>query len=113
MSTIRYYTDEHVASAVIRGLRQRGIDVLSVPEVGMCGAADEEHLALAYGQGRVVFTQDTDFLRLDALGRRHAGIVYASQRTSIGEIIRGLLLIHQVLEAEEMLGRIEFLDRLL
>jgi predicted nuclease of predicted toxin-antitoxin system len=109
VSTIRLYTDEHVAQAVIRGLRQRGIDVLSVPEADMRGARDEEHLALAYRQGRVVFTQDADFLRLAAAGNNHAGIVYASQQTSIGEIIRGLVLIHQVLAAEEMSGRIEYL----
>ena len=27
----------------------------------------------------------------------------------LGEIIRGLMLIHEVLEAEEMAGRVEFL----
>lgn len=37
MTVIRYYTDEHVAIAVVRGLRQRGINVLSVPEAGMRG----------------------------------------------------------------------------
>jgi hypothetical protein len=35
-----------VANAVIRGLRQRGIDVLSVPDADMLGASDEAHLAL-------------------------------------------------------------------
>lgn len=109
MTVIRYYTDEHVALAVIRGLRQRGIDVLSVPQAGMRGASDEDHLTLARKQRRVAFTQDTDFLRLATAGRNHAGIVYASQRTAIGEIIRGLVLIHQVLEAEEMVGRVEYL----
>lgn len=109
MSTIRYYTDEHVAQAVVRGLRQRGIEVLSVPEAGLRGANDEEHLALAYAQSRVVFTQDADFLRLAAAGYNHAGIVYAAQRSPFGEIIRGLVLVHQVLTAEEMSGRIEYL----
>ena len=56
MSQIRYYTDEHVANAVILGLRQRGIDVLSVPEAGTMGATDEAHLALASDQGLVLFT---------------------------------------------------------
>lgn len=61
MSQIRYYTDEHVARAVIHGLRQRGIDVLSVPEADMLTASDEAHFAFAAAQGRVIFTQDTDF----------------------------------------------------
>lgn len=109
MTVIRYYTDEHVAIAVVRGLRQRGINVLSVPEAGMRGASDENHLALAYEQRRIVFTQDADFLRLAAAGHKHAGIVYAPQRTALGEIIRGLVLIFQVLDAEDMMGRVEYL----
>jgi hypothetical protein len=109
MSEIRYYTDEQVARAVIRGLRQRGIDVLSVPEAGMMGAEDEEHLALAIAQHRVLVTHDNDFLRLAAARSPHAGIVYAPHRTPLGVLIRGLFLIHQVLEAEDMVGRIEYL----
>ena len=73
----------------------------------MLGASDEVHLATR--QGRIVFTQDADFLRLHAAGIDHSGIVYASQQTSIGEVIRGLVLIHQVLDDEEMRRHVEFL----
>jgi predicted nuclease of predicted toxin-antitoxin system len=109
VSEIRYYTDEHVARAVIRGLRQRGVDILTVPEAGMMGATDEAHLTLAFNQGRVLFTQDADFLRLAAAGMAHSGIVYATQHTSIGNIIRGLMYVYQVLEAEDMAGKVEYL----
>ena len=37
MNEIRYYTDENISRAVINGLRQRGVNVLSVPEAGMLG----------------------------------------------------------------------------
>ena len=106
---IRFYTDEHVARAVVRGLRQRGVDVLTVPEAGMLGASDEEHLARAQAEGRVLFTQDEDFLRLHASGVVHAGIVYIPQHTSVGEIVRGLILVFQVLDAEDIQGRVEYL----
>ncbi|HEY7154781.1 MAG TPA: DUF5615 family PIN-like protein [Gemmataceae bacterium] len=106
---IKFYTDEHVARAVVRGLRQRGVDVLTVPEAGLLGATDEEHLERARVEGRVLFTQDEDFLRLHATGIEHAGIAYVAQGTSIGEIIRGLMLICQVLEAEDMKGHVEYL----
>ena len=109
MTAVRYYTDEHVAQAVIRGLRQRGIDVLTVPEAGSMGASDEDHLELASKLGRVVFTQDADFLRLATAGANHAGIAYAAQHTRTGDIVRGLFLIHQVLSAEEMMLAIEYL----
>lgn len=107
--TVRFYTDEHVGRAVVNGLRQRGVDVLTVQEAGTLGASDEEHLARARTEGRVIFTQDDDFLRLYAAEVEHAGIVYAPQGTSIGDIIRGLMLIYQVLDSEDMEGHVEFL----
>lgn len=108
MAKIRFYTDEHVSKAVVNGLRQRNVDVLTVPEAGTLGASDEEHMKLAREVGRVIFTQDSDFLRL-AADAEHLGIVYTAQNTTIGEIVNGLTLIHQVLEVDEMIGRIEFL----
>jgi hypothetical protein len=109
VARIRYYTDEQVSRAVISGLRQRGVDVLSVPEANKIGASDQEQLAFAQAEGRVLLTHDTDFLYLDAAGVNHAGIVYASQYTPIGEIIRGLMLICQVLDSTEMRGQVEYL----
>ena len=106
---VRFYTDEHVPKAVVHGLRQRGVDVRTVVEAGMLGATDEEHLMHARGEGRVVFRQDPGFLRLHAAGVTHAGIAYATQGTSIGDIIRGLALIHQVLETGDMKDQVEYL----
>ena len=107
--SVKLYTDEHVSRAVIRGLRQRGLDITTVPEEGMLGASDREHLNWAEGEGRVIFTQDTDFLRLHAAGHPHAGLAYAPQGTSVSRIIRGLLLIHEALEAHEMVGHVEYI----
>ena len=106
---VKFYTDEHVSRAVVRGLRSRGIDVVTVVELNLLGASDERHISLAHEQGRVVFTQDADFLRLHTAGHEHSGIVYAPQGTPMGDVIRGLVLIHQILDAEEMVGHIEFL----
>ena len=39
----------------------------------------------------------------------HRGIVYAPQQTPVGHIIRGLMLIHDVLSPEEMHNHVEFL----
>jgi len=106
---IRLYTDEHIPRAVVRGLRERGIDTLTVSEAGMLGASDEEHLAFARREGRVLFTQDNDVLRLHASGAEHAGIVYARQPTPIGDIIYSLVLVVEVLDSEEMILHLEFL----
>ena len=109
MAKIKFYADENVSKAVVTGLRRRGVDVQTVPEVGTLGESDEELLRRAKEEGRVIFTLDDDFLRLAAAGADHPGIVYSSQENTIGEIVRGLMLIYQVLEAEEMVGHVEYL----
>jgi hypothetical protein len=106
---IKFFTDEHVASAVVQGLRQRGVDVLSIPEAKMLGESDSSILSKATAESFVIFTQDDDFLRLHASGIHHAGIAYATQYTPIGEIIRGLMLIYEILEPEDMRNHVEFL----
>ena len=101
--------DEHVAKSVIRALRSRGVDVLTCNEANMLEASDIDHLNFAIRQGRVIFTQDSDFLRLHSNEIHHAGITYARQGTKIGDIIRGLMLVNQVLSAEDMINHVEFI----
>ncbi len=106
---IKFYTDEHVPTAVTKGLRRRGVDVLTAQERDLLTASDETHLTVAASEERVIFTQDADFLRFHAQGNTHAGIVYAHQQTPIGVIVRGLILIYQVLEPQDMQNHVEFI----
>ena len=106
---IKFYLDEHVSLAVASGLRRRGIDVLTTQDAEMLGASDEAHLQLALEENRVLFTQDADFLRLDASSFEHAGIVYVKQQTPIGYVVRQLTLLYQVLSQEEIQNKVEFL----
>ena len=66
--TIRFHLDENCSRSIADGLRRRGIDVTTTPEVGLMGATDEQQAAHGLAEGRVLFTQDQDFLRLDAEG---------------------------------------------
>ena len=109
MSVVRYYLDEHIAEAVATGLRNRGIDVLTLSEAGMLGASDREHFSYPHEEGLVLVTYDDDFLRLADQTEEHAGVAFAPQGRSIGELVRGLTLIAEELEAEEMEGHVEFL----
>jgi hypothetical protein len=61
INKIKLYTDEHVSGAIIAGLRQRGVDVLTTPEAGRLSAIDEAHLALATSLGRAILTRDKEF----------------------------------------------------
>ena len=106
---IKFHLDENVSNAIADGLRKRGVDVTTTPEQGLISVPDEIQLEFSVSEGRVIFTQDIDFLKLDQFVS-HCGITYCPQQTkSIGQIIQGLILIWELLEPEEMLGRIEYL----
>jgi predicted nuclease of predicted toxin-antitoxin system len=108
--TIRFHLDENCSRSICEGLRRRGVDVATTPEAGLKGAGDEQQLAHCLANGRVLFTQDRDFLRLDAQGLAHAGIVYCVKDTkSAGEIIQLLVLVWEVYEPEDLAGRVEYL----
>ena len=53
---LKFHLDESVSNAIAKGLRMRGIDVTTSPEKGLMGSSDEEQLAYALSQGRVIFT---------------------------------------------------------
>ncbi len=61
------------------GLRLRGVDVSTTHEAGLQDAEDVAHIAYAVAEGRVIFTQDDDFLRLHHAGVPHDGIVYSNK----------------------------------
>lgn len=109
MAVIRFYADEHVSKAVVRGLRERGVDVSTVADAALSGAPDDAQIAHARREGRVLFSHDADFLRLHAAGLEHAGIVHSTQEMPVGDVIRGLMLIVQILDSDDMTGHVEFL----
>ncbi len=107
---IRFHLDENVSNAVAEGLRRRGVDVTTTPEEALISVTDLVQLEFALVQKRVIFTQDTDFLRMHQTGTTHFGIVYSSQgNKSIGEVIKGLILIWELLEPNDIFGKVEFL----
>jgi len=107
---MRFHLDENVDPAIAQGLRRRGIDVTTTAEAGLVSASDEEQLSTARSQQRVLITHDADFLRLHDRGVPHAGIVYsAAARRSIGELVRGLIVLAECLTPEEMVNHVEYL----
>ena len=96
--------------SVPAGLRRRGIDVTTAAGEKLTGASDMDQLSFAPQSGRVLVTQDADFLRLHQTGVTHAGIAYCRQGSlSIGEMLRRLVLVHDLMTAEEMQTRVEYL----
>jgi len=108
--TIRFHLDENCDPRIAAGLALHGISVTTTNEAALLHRSDEEQLAYAIARGQVIVTHDTDFLRIAATGAETAGIAfYPDQRRSIGQVIRGLILMWEIYEPEEMRNRIEFL----
>lgn len=114
MGAIRLFTDEDVYGVVAPALRRAEIDALSASEAGRGGESDESQLDWASNESRTLFTFNVGhFASLHAArmseGRHHAGIVVSSQRP-VGDVIRRLLHLAGVLDAESMCDRLEFLS---
>ena len=95
--------------AVAEGLRRRGLDVTTSTDAGLIGARDEDQLAFGLAESRTVVTRDADLLRLSSQGVAHAGVVFWTERRSIGQLISALDLLELEYTAEEMFGRTVFL----
>ena len=108
MEQIKFYLDEHIPSVVAEGLRRRGVDVLTVQEAGRSSLSDPEQLTFALAELRVMVTMDSDFLILASQGVSHAGIAYANPNRSIGEIIGGIMLLHDLVTPADMMNHVEY-----
>ena len=107
---IRFHLDENVDPAVATALRLQGIDVTTTREMNLLGQPDDVQFNFVCRQRRVIVTHDTDFLRLAAQNEAHWGVAFCQKGTrSLGEIIRSLTLIYEVLSADEMKSTIEYL----
>jgi hypothetical protein len=107
---LRFHLDEHVPHSIANGLRRRQIDVTTATDAGLLGASDDEHLAFARQQQRVVFTNDKDFLALAAVELAHAGIAYCPPaKSEVGYVVRYLALMSDCYGPADVVGRVEFL----
>lgn len=102
---------------LVRGLRSRGINLVTAKDAGMIRRPDEEHLAVATQQGRALYSFNVrDFheihINWTTRGRSHAGIILAQQkRYSTGDQIRRLVRLIGGLTSDQMRNREEFLSR--
>jgi len=99
--SVTLYMDAHVRRAVTKGLRRRGVDVITAQEDGASRLPDPMLLDRAMALGRVVFSQDDDMLREARRRQEHgenfAGVIYAHQlRITTGQAVRDLEFIAKV-----------------
>lgn len=109
-AAISLYLDENLSPRIAEQLKRRGVDAVTVRDLGKLGDSDANHLERATKLGRVLVTADVDFLRLAADGASHAGIVFGIQSIlSVGEWVKRLELVCFVYTAEDFINHIEYL----
>jgi len=107
---IRFHLDEPVDPDIARALRKHGIEVSTTQDAGLRTRSDSEQLEFARSEQRVIVTHDADFLRIASRTSDHSGIAYChATARGVGEIIRRLILIYEVLAADEIAGQVEYL----
>ena len=106
--------DVHVPLSVTRGLRRRGVDVLTSQEDGSTRWSDPQLLQRARTLGRILFSQDDDLVveavRCQRSGEPFATLVFARQLdVSVGRCISELETLANGALAEDSQGQIIFL----
>jgi hypothetical protein len=106
--------DECVDGPITRGLRRRGVNVVTVQDDGREEAEDPDVLHRATELGHLLFTRDEDLLSIAAACQRSSeafsGVVYAHQDdVTIGRCIEDLELIAKAGSIEEYASRVVFL----
>jgi hypothetical protein len=106
--------DVHIPLAVTEGLRRRGIDVLTSQLDGTTQATDEAILTRATELGRLLLSQDEDFLRIAAQKQSRSesfsGIIFAPQiGISIGLLVEEVELLACCATLEELANEVTHL----
>ena len=100
---LKFLADEHVPPALLAGLRLRepGVDIVRVQDVGLRTAADDVVFDWAARHDRVVLSEDRKTMAGDANGRIAAGVPFAGlvlyrKSASIGRLVDDLQLVANI-----------------
>jgi predicted nuclease of predicted toxin-antitoxin system len=110
----KLYLDEDVKVAVAESLRKKGYNVIAATEMGNKGFSDPQQLKYAISQERAIMTHNQkDFVKLHGQcminSLEHYGIIIAKQ-VNVGEIVRLSMRMLNVLTADDMISRLEYLS---
>lgn len=113
---LRLLFDENLNGDIVRGLalRECGLDLSRVQDVGLEGTDDPTILAWAAANDRIVVTHDRATMPSHAYSRIASGLPMCGlfvvpDRMAIRDVINELLLIHACSEQTEWAGLVLFL----
>ena len=103
----KFYTDENVHVAIAKGLKKRGIDVITARDAKMLNKDDDAQLLFAKNQKRLLVTHDPDFLKL-VNNTTHTGLIFLTQQLSIGEAIDAIEHVYLEYSADDLVDIVLF-----
>ena len=111
---IALYMDHHVPASITKGLRLRGVNVITAYADDTHTWEDADLLDRAADLERVLFTQDDDLLAEAARRQRDDiffhGVIYGHQRrVSIGICVQDLELIAKTCDPVDVINDVFFL----
>lgn len=105
---LSFLADEHVERAFVTALSDNGYDVETVAGSEVSGAPDPDVVERARQAGRVILTNDDDFVRI-ADQRDHAGILlYSDQSHPPAAVVRGVNRLNRHLSHEAFEHHVEW-----
>ena len=112
---IKFQADNDLKRAIVNGVKRRqpAIDFQTAEEAQLDGLPDEEVLAFAASERRVLVSHDhrtmpVHFANFIAT-QESAGVILIEQRLTLREAIDELLMIWEASIAEEWINRLEFI----
>ncbi len=114
MARISLYLDEHGQISLAKGLRLRGVDVLTTKEAGNMNLNDNDQLLFASRNKRALLTYNKrHFAKIHyewmSFERSHAGIILSDQ-LAIGVVLRRFMKVYFSLNTDDMQNRLEYLS---
>ena len=106
MKRVKIYVDENIDYRVVKGLKRRGVDIITVQETLNLAKSDEKQLEYAKSIDALFFTHDDDLLKIAKrwknVGKTHNGIIFVHQtKLSVGEIVRKLRLLSETVSIKK------------
>lgn len=109
---ICYQADADLTQAIVTGVlrREPSIDFQTAFAAGLNGLKDQEVLAVAATQGRILVTHDrktmpSEFAQF-VVDNRSTGVLIVSRKLALEKVIDELILIWSASNAEEWINRI-------
>jgi hypothetical protein len=113
---MKFLADENFNNRIIRGLlrRMQSVDILRVQDLAIAAGDDPTVLAWAAAEGRILLTHDKRTIPYYALARLYkgellAGVIVVGDELPVAGVIDDLLIVATCSNADEWLGRVEYL----